>query len=454
MQDLKLTFHESSLIFPLQPTQKRSFYLSNIDRMLNYSIPTVYFFAASPDFPPPLAAEKLKLAAQRVLVPYDYMAGRLNLNADSGRLEIDCNSAGAGFVVAFSDFSLHQLGDLVRPNLGFRRLAVQTLDNVDNDNQPLFILQITSFKCGGFSIGLCVNHILLDGMSAKGFNENLASQAFDDKPLAVVPCFDRRLLAARSPPRVSFEHREFFKPDLGPGLPVFDCEREELEYRVFQLSPSNVNFLKEMAAKSSETAANARISSLSAAAALMWKCKALSRDGEYDKERVSNLLNVLDLRSRLQPPLPAEYCGNALLVSYASARCEDIDKLEFSELVKVVAEGPARVTDEYAKSAIDWLEINGGLPFGEYMVSSWLRLGFEAVVFPWGKAAHTGPVVSHRKDICWVFPTVDGVNALVSLPPPEMERFEAHFRKFFSPETNRAAETAVHIPAAAVVAIS
>ena len=57
-------------------------------------------------------------------------------------LDMDCNSAGAGFVVAFSDFSLHQIGNLVHPNLGFRHLAIQTLDNVDSDNQPLFILQV------------------------------------------------------------------------------------------------------------------------------------------------------------------------------------------------------------------------------------------------------------------------------------------------------------------------
>lgn len=308
--------------------------------------------------------------------------------------------------------------------------------------------QITSFKCGGFAIGLCVNHILLDGMSAKVFNENLASQAFDDNPLAVVPCFDRRLLAARSPPRAAFDHREFFKPDLGPtsALPVFDCNKEELEYRVFQLNPSDINFLKQKAAKS-ETA---RISSLTVVAALMWKCKALSKDDELDKERVSQLLNVLDLRSRLQQPaLPPNYCGNALLVAYAAASCGEIDTVEFSELVERVAEGPGRVTDEYARSALDWLEIHKGLPFGEYMVSSWLRLGFEAVVFPWGKAVHTGPIVSHRKDICWVFPTVQGVNALVSLPPPEMERFEACFRRFFAPESSPAT---VQIPAASEAA--
>lgn len=304
-------------------------------------------------------------------------------------------------------------------------------------------------------MGMSVNHILLDGMSAKAFNENLASQAFDDKPLAVVPCLNRRLLAARSPPLVEFPHPEFFKPDLGPisGPPVFDCNKEELEFRVFQVSPSDIIFLKD---KAKEAETDAKISSFNVVAALIWQCKALSRDDEFNKDRVSTLLNVLDLRSRLNPALPPSYCGNALLVAYASAKCEDLDKWAFPQVVKKVSEGPTRVTSEYAKSAIDWLEINKGLPCGEYMVSSWLRLGFEEVMFPWGKALHSGPVVNHRKDICWIFPTIDGaVNALVSLPPAEMERFESRFRNFFTCEsyTSSQSDPTVQIPATTMVTI-
>ncbi|KAI3471431.1 hypothetical protein Pfo_030795 [Paulownia fortunei] len=434
MQDLKVTFQESTLVFPSPETEKKSLFLSNIDQILNYNIPTAYFFSANQDYPPEVVAKRLKLALQKVLVPYDFMAGRLKLNQESGRLEIDCNAAGAGFVVASSEFSLDEIGDLVCPNLGFRQLAVQTLDNLgpNADDKPLFILQVTSFKCGGFAIGMSVNHILLDGLSAKTFTENLASQAFEDKPLAVIPCFDRRLLAARSPPLVAFPHPEFFKPDLLiSGPPVFDCKKEELEFKAFKLSPSDINFLKDKA-KTETNATTTKISSFNVVAALIWRCKALSCDGEYNKDRVSTLLNVVDLRSRLNPPLPASYCGNAVLVAYASAKCEDLEKWPFSELVKMVSEGPTRVSDEYAKSVIDWLEVNKGLPCGEYMVSSWLRLGFEEVVYPWGKPLHSGPVVNHRKDICWIFPTIDGVNALVSLPAKEMERFGSQFQKFFT----------------------
>ncbi|KAG8371816.1 hypothetical protein BUALT_Bualt12G0002500 [Buddleja alternifolia] len=443
LQDLKITFQESTLVFPSQqtPDQKKSIFLSNIDQILNYNVPTVYFFPANKDFPPEIVSKRLKMALEKVLVTYDFMAGRLQLNQESGRLEIDCNAAGTGFVVASSEFSLDEIGDLVCPNLGFRQLAVQSLDNLSsvNGNQPLCIIQVTSFKCGGFAIGMSVNHILLDGMSAKTFNENLASQAFDDKPLSLIPFHDRRLLAARSPPLVSFPHPEFFKPDAPAisGPPVFDCKKEELDFKIFKLTPKEINSLKDKAKPSSETiSTTAKIpSSLSVVAALMWRCKALSCgvDEHINKERVSTLLNVVDLRSRLNPPLPPSYCGNAVLVAYASEECGNIEKGPFSKLVEMVSEGPKRITDEYAKSVIDWLEINKGLPNGEYMVSSWLRLGFDQVVYPWGKPVHSGPVVNHRKDICWIFPTVDGmINALVSLPPEEMKRFDSHFHKFFN----------------------
>ncbi|PIN20432.1 hypothetical protein CDL12_06902 [Handroanthus impetiginosus] len=440
MQDLKITFQESTLVFPSQETVTRSLFLSNIDQILNYSIPTVFFFSANPDYPPQVVCKRLKLAVEKVLVPYDFMAGRLKLNQESGRLEIDCNAAGAGFVVASSEFSLDELGDLVCPNLAFQQLAVQTLDNppANKDNQPLFILQVTSFKCGGFAIGMCVNHILLDGLSARTFNENLASQAFDDKPFAAVPCLNRSLLAARSPPLVEFSHPEFFIPKNLPnsGPPVFDCKKEELVSKIFKLSSSDIAFLKNKAtpplAAETNATAPARISSFNVAAALIWRCKALSYDDDCNKDRVSTLLNVVDLRSRLNPPLPPSYCGNAVLVAYSSAECGNIEKGPFSKLVEMVSEAPKRITNAYVKSVIDWLEMSKGIPCGEYMVSSWLRLGFEQVEYPWGKPVHSGPLVNHRKDICWVFPAVDGINALVSLPPKEMERFESQFHNFFA----------------------
>ncbi|KAL0354108.1 UNVERIFIED_CONTAM: hypothetical protein Sangu_0992100 [Sesamum angustifolium] len=125
MQDLKLKLQQSTLVSPAKQTENKAFFLSNIDQMLNFDVPTVHFFKANPDFPPETVAKSLKMALERVLVHYDFLAGRFKLNLQSGRLEIDCNSAGNCFVVATSECWLDELGDFAYHNLGFRSLRFE-----------------------------------------------------------------------------------------------------------------------------------------------------------------------------------------------------------------------------------------------------------------------------------------------------------------------------------------
>ncbi|GFP79853.1 shikimate o-hydroxycinnamoyltransferase [Phtheirospermum japonicum] len=443
MQDLKITYQQSTLVFPTsQHDQKKSLFLSNIDKYLNFNVQTAHFFRANPGFPPETVAQRLKMALEKVLVPYDFLAGRVEWNHESGRAEIECNAAGAGFVVASSEFSVEELGDLATPNLGFRQLAVPKLDHLDQQHdQPLCIIQVTSFKCGGFAMGMSVNHILFDGLAAKMFLENLASQAFaDQRPLAVIPFHDRHVLAARLPPLVTFPHPEFSKPAKPAlGLPIRGS-KQELRYKILKMSSKEMNLLKAKAINgalkvTSFNVVAALIWRFNVVAALIWRCRALSSfDIDNDnKDRVVGVYNVMDLRSRLNKTyLPREYCGNAILGGYASAKCKEIEKLPFWEMVKMVQEGLDRVTEEYVRSGIDWMEINKGMPLGDSIVSSWLRLGFDQVVFPWGKPVCCVPVVNQLERLCWIFPDgVDGVNVLVQRPAEEMERFRFHFLDFF-----------------------
>ncbi|KAL7145308.1 hypothetical protein ABFS83_07G072800 [Erythranthe nasuta] len=438
VEDLMVKFQETILVSPIEKTERKSIFLSNLDQMHNYYVPTAHFFSPNPDFPPNIVVKRLKMALEKVLVQYDFVAGRLKTNEESGRrrLEIDCNAAGVGFVVASSEYSLRDFGDeIVFSNPAFRKLAVYNF--WPHDDHPLCIFQVTSFKCGGFAIGMVTNHILFDGTGAQTFLANLASQAFDDdnKPLHVIPCNNRRLLAARSLPLVSFPHPEF-------SMPAADRKPDgESETRIFKLSPSDVNYLKKKASKDFPSAASAsasaamfKITTYSVVAALVWRCKALSSSNDMDKERVSTFLTSMDIRRRLNnPPLPLSYCGNALLYSKASAKVGDIEELPFSELVQLVAQGMERFSDEYARSVIDLLEIEKGKlrPRIEYNVSSWLRLGFDQVVYPWGKPLCIGPLLTVVR-ACLLFPSADGgVNAFVSLPDQEMQKFQASFYGFF-----------------------
>lgn len=142
LQDLKITYHDSSLVFPCQETEKRSMFLSNIDKVLNFNVQTVHFFPHNSKFPPEMVTQKLKDAFSKVLVHYDFLAGRLKTNPPSGRMEINCNVGGAGFVVASTQFALNEIGDLVYPNPVFQDFAVQTMEGFKADDQPLCIVQV------------------------------------------------------------------------------------------------------------------------------------------------------------------------------------------------------------------------------------------------------------------------------------------------------------------------
>lgn len=295
---------------------------------------------------------------------------------------------------------------------------------------------MTSFKCGGFAIGIQTNHATFDGLSFKMFLDNLSALAADN-PLLLEPCNDRELLAARSPPTVTFPHLELLNLDSLPGsgadssAPVFENTAEDLDFKIFRLTSDDIASLKRRA---EDGGGVQRASGFNTVTAHIWRCKALSAGD--DDERMSTLLYAVNIRPRLSPPLPQSYSGNAVLTAYATAPCKDLRAGPLSKLVEMVRQGSTRMTDEYARSAIDWGQLHRGFPNGEFLVSSWWRLGFADVDYPWGRPRYSCPLVYHRKDIILLFPDIDpvpssdSVNVLVALPAGEMAKFQTLFHEF------------------------
>ena len=185
-------------------------------------------------------------------------------------------------------------------------------------------------------------------------------------------CNDRRLLATRSPPQVVFPHHEYLALNLptgeGTGPPVYDCEREKLNFRIFKLSPTNISNMK---VKSKNTTnQNAKMSTFKVAAALMWQCHAFSGDIGHEKEEKSTIFTSINLRSRVIPNLSPSYSDNGVLPIGISTTFEDLEKGPFSRLVELISNRLDDLTEEYAKSAFNWLEVHSGLPHGDYLIAS------------------------------------------------------------------------------------
>ena len=163
LQNLKVTIKESYLIFPSEETlthESKSMFLSNVDQILNFDVQTVHFFRPNKDYPPEIVSEMLRMALVRAMDVYEFLAGRLRLNPSSGRLNIDCNGAGAGFVTAESEYTLEELGDLVYPNPAFAELVTSQLQSLPKDDQPLFAFQVTNVCFLHLAIRTFPNHFV------------------------------------------------------------------------------------------------------------------------------------------------------------------------------------------------------------------------------------------------------------------------------------------------------
>ncbi|CAF2157513.1 unnamed protein product [Brassica napus] len=84
----------------------------------------------------------LRKALVRAMDVYEFLAGRIRLNPSSGSLDVDCNGAGAGFVVAKSEYTLEELGDLVYPNPSCAKLVTSELQSLPKDDQPFFLFSL------------------------------------------------------------------------------------------------------------------------------------------------------------------------------------------------------------------------------------------------------------------------------------------------------------------------
>ncbi|CAN0862732.1 Shikimate O-hydroxycinnamoyltransferase [Linum grandiflorum] len=227
------------------------------------------------------------------------MAGRLGLD-ESGRIEIKCNSQGVLFLVAESTLVIDDFGDFV-PTLELRQLIPVMDYSARISSYPLFVAQVTYFKCGGVSLGVGIQHQVGDGFSGLHFI-NTWSQMCRGLTLNLPPSIDRSHVLARDPTRPIFRHIEYQpSPSMKktPTLPL-----QPVTCRILKITKDKINALKAKSIK-------ARDSNDTVLAAHIWRCVSQARGLSGDQE--TKLYIATDGRSRLRPPLQPGYFGNVIL---------------------------------------------------------------------------------------------------------------------------------------------
>ncbi|KAL7123832.1 hypothetical protein ABFS83_14G009200 [Erythranthe nasuta] len=439
-----------SLFSPSNPKPIKTIFLSNIDQTLSFPVETVFFYKVPPNMPSSSTAdiaERVRKAVEKVLlIPYYFMAGRLNFNSDTNRLELVCNNAGALFVSAESRFSIDDLGSLSQPNPSFHRLVHrQGLYQKSLAETAVFTIQVTRFECGGFALGFMTNHAILDGKSASEMFNNLASICRGEALKPNIINNDRTCIRARTPPQIHFPHKEFVNPTTktssrsiassftsrertSPSPLIFS---DKYKHKLFSFTSEMLKKLKEKS--------TIKCSTFDAILAHIWKARTKANFNHKDQDQESRVLFAVDIRDKISPPLPNSFTGNAVVTGFATTKARDLIEKPLSFGVGMVKEGVERVTSEYVRSVIDWLEVYKGIPAtsgGGFYASAWWKLPFGEVDFGFGKPRHVGPVVSGNDEFVLFLSGYDydydydksrcegkGINVWMGLEKEKMDKF-------------------------------
>ncbi|KAK9749214.1 hypothetical protein RND81_02G110400 [Saponaria officinalis] len=104
------------------------------------------------------------------------------------------------------------------PSASLRELLIPKCDySRDLRLMPLFIVQVTWFKCGGLGLGFAAHHHIADGCANTDFIAKLLRMV-TGLDLLVSPVHDRIHVAPRNPLCIKFQHLHEFDP-IVPSLP-------------------------------------------------------------------------------------------------------------------------------------------------------------------------------------------------------------------------------------------
>ncbi|KAA8535849.1 hypothetical protein F0562_030831 [Nyssa sinensis] len=360
-----------------------------------------------------------------------------------GRLELECNAMGVQLIEAESEAKLDDFGDFT-PSPEFQYLSPFIDYKTPIHELPLLLVQLTKFSCGGISLSLTVSHAVVDGQSALHFISEWANVA-RGLPLGTEPFLDRKALRAGDPPGAAprFDHTQFDHPPLLIGQSSNEhVGKKDNAVTMLKLTKKQVEKIKNRANEGRINGDNGcAYTRYETITGHIWRC-ACKAFG-HRSEQPTALVVCVDLRNRMQPPLPQRYFGNAVLDVIATSRSGELVSRPLGYASSRIREAIERITDEYLNSAIDFLknqpdlsgfqDLHGQGPlFGNpnLGVSSWLTLPIYGLDFGWGKEIYMDPGTHDLDGDSLILPGQDGDGSCVVALCLQGAHMEA-FKKFF-----------------------
>ncbi|GJN38454.1 hypothetical protein PR202_gb27493 [Eleusine coracana subsp. coracana] len=378
------------LVSPSEPTPSGTLEVTAMDAALA-SLPMAGLFMF--DRPIDQAAETIRRALARALVPYYPIAGRLASTSPSG-LAISCTGQGVAFVAATASCTLHdaRLTD-PRPPMPVEELTVTyaggQYTNKGPAGRPLLLMQVTKFSCGGFVVGVTWDHVIADGIGMAQFLQIVGELArgVSSSPSVVPVRQDNRLPDLPLPivfianSFVSNAHNDNEFPRTYITLPMSYINRIKSEFHHRHRSSSHQGEEDEAIT----------CSAFEVFAAALWKCRAratIVSAADHQQEDSSVVALAFAANVRKQADAKDGYYGNLFTFGLAVATRREVADGDILDLVKMVKDAKARLRHTFMDGAAYVAgEMQGVSPYDTFCVTSWWNLGFDDVDFGSGGPA-------------------------------------------------------------------
>ncbi|RCV43493.1 hypothetical protein SETIT_9G298600v2 [Setaria italica] len=415
------------LVTSSRPTPHEIKHLSDLDDLRNHHeyTPVVSFFLSAGAMPED-TAKAMRVALAEALVHYYPLAGRLR-ELPSGKLVVDCTEEGVVFVEAEAEVRLAELGEPLVPP--FPCVGELLCSDVGDPRvvlgKPLFFMQVTRFRCGGFAVGLHMIRCIADGFGWNQFIRAIADLARGETVPLILPVWERELLTARVPASIACAS-PVFKPLVeGSGIDdvLYSTPFDSLVHRLFHFGPGEIARLR------SHVTAHLRRSctDFEVLTAVTWRCRTAALG--YEPRRNVYICFPCNARDLLH--VPEGYYGNADLYCVLEVSVGRLCGGQLGRTIELVCGGKrSLLTPEYARSMVDLVASMRGrrLVFnGVYVVSDVTHLGGDGLDFGWGEWVAGGvvaPTVASFHMRCKNADGEEGVAVSMVLPGAMMERFE------------------------------
>nr|GME14444.1 benzyl alcohol O-benzoyltransferase [Ipomoea batatas] len=323
-------------------------------------------------------------------------AGRLREGAGR-KLMVDCTGEGVMFIEADADATLQHFaigGEVKPPFPCFDQLLYNVPGSAEILNCPLFLIQVTRLRCGGFIFALRMNHTMADGYGLFHFMNTIAEIARGVETPTFQPVWQREYFSARNPPRITCTHYEY-EEEPADSM-VTNIPLDNLVHRSFFFGPTEISALR-----SSLPPHLRKCSTVEILTALLWRCRTIALGFNPDEEvRVLLLINA---RFRFKDsPLPSGYTGNAFAYPGAKTTAGKLRKNPLGYAVELVSSIKRCFSEEYMQSVVDLMVLKGRPAFhvaGSFIMSDLTRYKVLDVDYGWGKAVYNGPPHGGATDV-------------------------------------------------------